>query len=310
MSYAYPSVTPCHDAVVLPYAAYLRVYEPLSAFPGVQQRHWAAYVASPARSHRAGALAAEHAEAVRRVVALPPVAVPERESADAYLRWSDAVPYICPWQTRLRSQRALARLVASMPTVAAAAFPGGHAELVQAGRLAPGDPGQRIYIQVSTWSVPFTWFILFAADERWLVLGTPAMPGDGGRATAAGTRSMIYATTMAQARHRVAHALSVIGRAKDVPAASFLAGAAPSAGNSLEEISRWLGEFHSQALVELDYGGLVHLLDDGALCSDQSVAEISATVTALAAGEAEFATAMCQRFINRWRVLEALEQAS
>lgn len=310
MSYAYLSVTPCHDAVVLSYAAYLRVYEPLSAFPGAQQRHWAAYVASPARSHRAGALAAELAEALRRVVALPPVAAPERESDDAYLRWSDAVPYICPWQTRLRSRAALARLVASMPTVAAAAFPGGHTQLMQAARPASADETQRIYIKVSTWSVPFTWFVPFAADERWLVLGTPTMPGDGGRATAAGTRSMIYATTMAQARHRVAHALSVISRAKNVPAVSFLAGSAPSAGNGLEEISRWLGEFHSQALVELDYGGLVHLVDDTALCSDQSVAEISATVTALAAGEAEFATAMCQRFIKRWQALEALEQAS
>jgi hypothetical protein len=238
------------------------------------------------------------------------VAVPERESGDAYLRWSDAVPYICPWQTGLRSRLALARLVATMPTVAAAAFPGGHRELAQVTRQAPGDAAQRVYIKVSTWAVPYTWFVLFAADERWLVLGTPTAPGDGGRATAAGTRSMVYATTMAQARHRVAHTLSVIGRARDVPAVSFLSAAAPSAGSGLEEISRWLGEFHSQALVELDYGGLVHLLDDNTLCSDQSVAEISATVTALAAGEVEFAAAMCQRFIKRWRVLEALEQAS
>lgn len=310
MSYAYLSVTPCHDAVVLPYAAYLRVYEPLAAFPGAQQRHWAAYAASPARSYRAGALAAEQSEAVRRMVALPPVAVPDRESGDAYLRWSDAVPYICPWQTRLRSRLALARLVATMPTVAAVAFPGGHPGLAEAARPVPGDAPGRVYIKVSTWSVPFTWFVLFAADERWLVLGEPTASGDGGRATAAGTRSMIYATTMAQARHRVAHALSVIGGAEEVPAVSFLAGAAPSAGNGLEEVGHWLGEFHSQALVELDYGGLVHLLDDSALCADQSVAEISATVTALAAGEVEFATAMCQRFIKRWRALEALEQAS
>lgn len=300
----------CHDAVVLPYAAYLRVYEPLSAFPGAQQRYWAAYVATAARPHRAGALAAEHSQALQRIVALPPVAVPEDGGDDAYLRWSDAAPYICPWQTRLRSRLAVARLVASMPTVAAAAFPHGNTGLVQAAEPEPADVTQRIYIKVSTWSVPLTWFVLFAAEERWLVLGTPGAPGEGGRATAAGTRSMIYATTMAQARHRVARAVSVIGKASNAPAVSFLAGPAPSAGNGLEEISRWLGEFHSQALVELDYGGLVHLLDDSALCADQSVAEISATVAALAAGEAEFATAMCQRFIKRWRVLEALEQAS
>jgi len=54
----------------------------------------------------------------------------------------------------------------------------------------------------------------------------------------------------------------------------------------------------------------VHLLDDGALCSDQSVAEVSASISAVAAGEVEFATAMYQRFVRRWRALEALEQAS
>jgi hypothetical protein len=78
----------------------------------------------------------------------------------------------------------------------------------------------------------------------------------------------------------------------------------------LTEAGAWLEEFHPRSLVELDYGGLVHLLDDGALCADQSVAEVAATISAVAAGETEFATAMYQRFTGRWRALEALKQAS
>jgi len=54
----------------------------------------------------------------------------------------------------------------------------------------------------------------------------------------------------------------------------------------------------------------VHLLDDGALCADQSVAEVAAMISAVAAGEGEFATAMYQRFTGRWRALETLKQAS
>jgi len=54
------------------------------------------------------------------------------------------------------------------------------------------------------------------------------------------------------------------------------------ASAALEEIGRWLEEFHPHSLVELDYGGLVQLLDDDALRADQSVAEVSATVSALA----------------------------
>ncbi len=81
-------------------------------------------------------------------------------------------------------------------------------------------------------------------------------------------------------------------------------------GAELKQVGAWLEEFHPHALVELDYGGLVHLLDDDALCADQSVAEVSAAISAVSAGETEFATAMCHRFTGRWRALEALEQAS
>ena len=78
----------------------------------------------------------------------------------------------------------------------------------------------------------------------------------------------------------------------------------------LKEVGAWLEEFHPQSLVELDYGGLVHLLDDGALCADQSVAEVSAAISAVAAGEMEFAAAMHERFADRWRALDALKQAN
>jgi len=103
-------MTPCHDAFVLPYAAYLRVYEPLSAFSGADARHWSTYAVSAGRPRRAGALAAEHADALRRLISVPPVVAPERESGDAYVRRVDGATYICPWQTRLRSWLGLSRL--------------------------------------------------------------------------------------------------------------------------------------------------------------------------------------------------------
>ncbi|HEV2241268.1 MAG TPA: hypothetical protein VGR98_09495, partial [Streptosporangiaceae bacterium] len=79
---------------------------------------------------------------------------------------------------------------------------------------------------------------------------------------------------------------------------------------ALEEVGRWLEEFHPHSLVELDYGGLVQLLDDDALRADQSVAEVSAAVSALASREFELAAAMYQRLRARWRELEAIEQGS
>lgn len=78
----------------------------------------------------------------------------------------------------------------------------------------------------------------------------------------------------------------------------------------IEEVGRWLEEFHPRALVELDYGGLVHLMDDNALRADQSVAEVAAAVTGLETGELELAIAMYQRLRARWWRLRDAEFAS
>ena len=312
MSYLYPAITACQYSCVLPYAAYLRVYEPLSAFPEAEERCWVQYAASPGRPRRAGALAAEQAESLRRAIASPSLPAPERESDHAYVRWSEGVTYICPWQTRLRSWLVLSRLRAAAPSLTKAAFSVGHTDAAvrDFARWHSQAPSPRVYIQANTWSVPFAWFVPFAADERWLVLGAPGNPGDSGRATAAGTRTRVYATTMSQARTRVATARTVVRPARGPrPTAPWGAGPAALVAE-LKEVGAWLEEFHPRSLVELDYGGLVHLLDDGALCADQSVAEVSATISAVAAGEVEFATAMHQRFTGRWRALEALKQAN
>jgi hypothetical protein len=93
-----------------------------------------------------------------------------------------------------------------------------------------------------------------------------------------------------------------------VPAA--LSGPPAEAVGQIEDVGRWLEEFHPRALVELDYGGLVHLLDDESLRADQSVAEVAAAITGLETGELELAIAMYQRLRARWRVLEAAESAS
>ncbi|HEY7361499.1 MAG TPA: hypothetical protein VH642_11855 [Streptosporangiaceae bacterium] len=297
---------------MLPYAAYLRVYEPLSAFSGPDARHWAMYAVSADRPRRAGALAAEHAEAVRRLVSVPQVMVPEWESGDAYVRWVDGATYICPWQTRLRSWLGLSRLRTAAPQLWSAAF---TADAVDAAVSSfARRPGQatslRIHIQTRTWSVPPAWFVPFAPDERWLVLGAAGDPGDGGRATATPTRTLIYATTMARARRRVRRALSAFRRAGVPQPAGLADDVAPRVVTELEQIGCWLEEFHQDALVELDYGGLVHLLDDGALRADQSVAEVSAAVSALISGEPEMAIAMYGRVTRRWRALAALQRAS
>ncbi len=211
---------------MLPYAAYLRVYEPLSAFSEADRERWAVYANSQDRPRRARALMAEQSEALGRLIALPPIAAPVYESEHAYIRWADGVTYVCPWQTRLRSWLALTRLRAtSAPLLAAAFVPG---DVQRASREFARWQGQvsslRVFVQACTWSVPTVWFAPFAPEERWLVLGTAAEPEARGPATASATRTLIYATAMPQARRRVARALAAVRHAQAAGLAAQPAG--------------------------------------------------------------------------------------
>ena len=52
------------------YAAYLRIYEPVSAFHEPDRSRWVAYANSATRPRRRDSLAVEHAEALRRAITM------------------------------------------------------------------------------------------------------------------------------------------------------------------------------------------------------------------------------------------------
>jgi hypothetical protein len=304
----------CHDTTVMTYAAYLRVYEPVTAFHEPDRSRWSAYAASPARPRRRDALAAEHVEALGRMLAVPPVPVPERESQHAYIRRVDGIVYVCPWQTRLRSLLASGRL------------------------LSCEHPAARPHIRSSAWTVPLAWFVPFAGAERWTALGRaarvqrgadpmtrPALPASAAAATAA--RALVYATPMSRARRRVARGLTVLRAISgEVRGSGLPRTATAEPGNlrhphrpgdpdarereelldprteaDLADVGRWLELFHPYSLVELDYGGLVYLFSDHALRRDESAAEVGAAIDAAARGQQELALAMYARLRARWR---------
>jgi hypothetical protein len=290
--------------VVLPFAAYLRVYEPLAAFPEPERAAWAAYAESRDRPRRAGALQAEHHESVRRLLGVPPLPAPVEESPNAYLRRIDDRLFVCPWQSRLRSWTAFARFRGTTPAKVLRRFlPEALAEQTAHDfdrfKRRYGSAGLRTHIRTTTWHIPTSWFVPFDGSERWLVLGGPGGRQETG-ATTTDTRNLLYVTSMAQARRRTARALSVIRKHVGEAAATA----------EIEEMGRWLEEFHPHSLVELDYGGLVHLMDDSMLQADQSVAEISAALTGLDTGQEELAYAMYQRVILRWKSIQRLESAN
>jgi hypothetical protein len=261
------------------YAAYLRIYEPVSAFHEPERSRWDAYAGSTARPRRRDALAAENTEAMHRLITGPSAAVPDEESGHAYVRRVDRVIYVCPWQTRLRS-------------------------LLVSGRVPADDhPAARPHIRLSMWTVPLAWFVPFAGAERWVTEGS-------GPVTT--TRALLYATSMSRARRRIARGLATMRGLRDPSREARELGDIwdPRTETELAEVGRWLERFHPHSLVELDYGGLVYLLSDDALRGDESVAEVAAAIDGIAHGHREVALAMYVRVRARWRAFSEFEQVN
>lgn len=282
----------CHDSIVLPYTAYLRVYQPTTAFSSRDRRYWERYAESADRPKRVNALSAEHADSLNRAITTPPVIAPAEESGDAYLRRVNEQLYVCPWQTRLRSWRAFGEFTGSTPRPLVEAFvPVREAERAETGYRQWRDSGARAQpgILSSNWTIPVPWFVPFEPDERCLVL------------SAGSTRTLLYLTRTAQARRRLEHTAAVLREHIGEHTVS----------SSTERLTDWLSTTaHPDSLLELDYGGLPHLLSDDHLSEDHSVAEVAEAVEALAKGESARMTELRTRLSLRWRSVRALEHAN
>ena len=283
------------------HAAFLRVYEPLAAFSGEERARWEQYVAAGAAPRPSDGPAVEREAALRALVGRPPRALPEL-SEHAYVADVDGVTLVCPWRTGLRALEALEEFVADLPDEVLEAFlplglAGTAGDELDAWRAA--HPELRSHQLTSTWQVPVRWFVLVDAEEREVRLGQPAGGGGAPVGRLAG-RSLVYRTAMSRARRRTARALAVLRRTVE--------DGAVTAG--VEDLGRWLEDFHPRSMVELDYGGLVHLLDDAELSQDESARDVAGALAALGEGDAEAAARAYARVAQRMKALQAVESAN
>ncbi|POX58365.1 hypothetical protein C3492_38295 [Streptomyces sp. Ru62] len=276
------------SSVVVPYAAYLRVYEPLGAFPEPERGHWARYARRPDRP--------SYQDELRRSLAdllpIPPIAVPVHESGDAFVLEVDGVVCVCPWRTRLRGWQALEELPEELPppVLDAVLPPVVRRQAAQDyERWLARNPDARPWIRTATWQVPLNWFVLVSDEERRYDKGTADVPP-----------VLRYRTPMVQARRRVARALRTL---KDTVEEGPLI-------DGLVDVGRWLEEFHPRSLVELDYGGLVHVLPAGELEGDHSAADVAAGIEALRRGDGAAAGEAYGRLVERWRAVRDRRSAN
>ncbi|MFF9021548.1 hypothetical protein [Streptomyces eurythermus] len=276
------------SSVVVPYAAYLRVYEPLGAFPEPERGHWARYARRPDRPSYQDELRRSLAD----LVATPPIAVPVHESGDAFVLEIDGVVCVCPWRTRLRGWQALDDLGEELPPpVLDAVLPSvvRRQAAQDYERWLARNPDARPWIRTATWQVPLNWFVLVADEERRYDKGTADVPP-----------VLRYRTPMVQARRRVARALRTL---RDTVEEGPLV-------DGVVDVGRWLEEFHPRSLVELDYGGLVHVLPAGELEDDHSAADVATGIEALRRGDEVAAGEAYGRLVERWRAVRDLRSAN
>lgn len=313
-------------AIPAPYMAYLRVYEPLAAFPAGERAEWESWLA---RNPEPKTLAEEQSASLRGLVAVPPIAVPENESRVAYLLpVGGETPLVCPWQSRLRSWLALTELRAVHGDGGVRLFwPQGVLESADSEyeRWWAEDPEALPHILTASWQVPIRWLVLFGMEdavtgdargavgdsgERGVEGGERGERGEGAEAEKVVLPTLQFRTAMSQARKRCARALRVLKRAL---------GAGPLV-EAVETLGMWLEEFHPLSVVELDYGGLMGLLvAQGALGAEErvdgvvldcSVRYVADGLAALAQGDDTGVTAAYLRYRAKWDAVRVLARAN
>jgi hypothetical protein len=270
------------------FTAYLRVYQPLAAFPPRERAEWAAYVEAGHALPASLLVGREERRGLARALGL--AVGSEREHA-LVERVGDVV-YLCPLRTELRTLQSLVAFHSSVPDEVADAF-------VSAGDVERAErtlerwdrerPGSRSHILQAAWHVPLPWFALFEDDERRLVEARSGQPA-----------RLTYQTAMAKARGRVSRALSILQQLMED--AEMVVAA--------EELRGWLHDFDADSLVQLDYGGLTRAIPFGELAEDHSAAQVWEALEALEEGDLDRSSELYRGLSERWSALRGREASN
>lgn len=295
--------------VPAPFVAYLRVYEPLRAFePEPRSRLERALAAGALPAVEAGAR--EREVWLRTQVASPPRMLPGDRADGAAGRGPLLVlsldpaevpgvdpqvgTLVCPLDLRSRSAAALVVFLRTAPpALVRGALPAGPRGAAAAMRSRAENVtselgSSAVHVVSATWTVPLPWFALVDPAARRMDLLARPDP----------RRRVYWRATVHDARTRATRAHNVVQRT--------LGDGEPA--QMLADTARWLAHFDPGSVVELDYGGLVQLMDDEALHADTSARDVHAAVDALESGAAEHVAVHYERLRDFWMEFAAYER--
>jgi hypothetical protein len=209
---------------------------------------------------------------------------------------------VCPLDTRPRAAAALVGFLSTeSPVLRAAALHDEESAARSRAEAVVAELGESAtHVVSATWTVPLPWFVLVDPADRVLVLGRDD-PATADAPSGAGVRRRCYwRVPMADALARADSAAELLS--------SALGDGGPA--EVLRDTARWLRHFDAGSLVELDYGGLVQLLDDETLAADTSAEDVGEALEALREGDAEKAMASYRRLRDFWAGRAIRERAN
>ncbi len=257
--------------------AYLRVFEPLDAFPILERERWGRYVSDGRGLTVGAALATESRTAAARLVTRRP----PREDQAALVRRVGHRIHVCPLGLAQRHAVALLAFREALPEPAASAFVSrdeARAALTAVRRLRRPP-----HIQEASWEVPLRWFVAFAPSERHFV-NPPE--GSGPRLT--------YLTNARSALGRLDRAIGIVEATVEQ---------SEELVEALTDLLEWFASFDEDSLVELDYGSLVTFIPGADLATDSSCEELWEAIGNLERGDPDAALAGYEALSDRWQLL-------
>lgn len=262
-------------------SAYLRVFQPLEAFPAAEQAHWERYLVEATRSP---AMRPRYRD--RPLTGKVGVMSPA-DGEHAEFRVVEGHTYVSPWRLRLRVLAATLAFAEERPFELSEQFVP-RREARRAARLLAKmrrrDPGALSFVHQSPWHVPIRWFVLFSDDERRI------LDDEHGR------QRLRYMTTTRRAMRRAEDAIPILRKAELGPISELIL-----------DLHQWMAAFDPASVLELDYASLSDLMTWDEMDDDRSVRDIHEAVAALTAGEFPRSADIYQGVLGRWAEFRSRE---
>lgn len=271
----------------LPPTAHLRIFSPLRAFDDtdqllIRERRPASRIAYEVEARRA------LLSRVMRDVTDPfPHETLERYRALHHPTDEGTGTFYCPEQLPLRAGMAAGLLEDELPfalmdTVIPATAAEAHSERLQEHGMWLDD--EPLFTRDASWGIPLSWFAAIHEDDH-----DEIDDHDGVLS------SVRLSVPVVLAIERTARAIAIVARtAQELPLL-----------DQLSELNEWLQRFHSDSILELDYGPLAEMV-----WPDETPRDLREGLEALDEGDLLSAAAAHHRISRRWHTVRLLGRAS